>query len=243
MDASMRKKVLGEMLGDSKLIAKPICGAGGKYMMVFETRDKVSDMTLCKGFKTIENRHYQFLEDSLAGHQISATYDTEQGYIIECYAEKDPNIATFHGVDGLVYNKTFIPWFIRDHLFWSKQRECHVGNAFPTSLSVEVQARVWDVVDSIAKRMIHFGFDHQFFEAELIVFKTGKIALMEINGRPPVTMTSNAYMNVLQNGDPIAALLAMAHCHPVEPPTLKPGQHGLFGYLNMIGKGKVCNQG
>ena len=242
MDEIQACKVLEELPAAERIIIKPLFGHSGRNMEVVNSIDDVPVTDLLSSAAAMKmTGEYQFTESLASEYLPGGLYSTEPGYILEVYVDKDPAIATFHGVDGLVYGGQFIPWCIRDHIFWSKRRECHVGNAFPTSLSSEAQRQVWEVAAAVAKRMAEFGFDQQFFEVELIVFKTGKIVIMEINGRMPLTLTSRAYMEILHDGNPMAALIAMANGRTIQASTLKKGRHGIFAYLSMFGKAKVCS--
>ena len=242
MDEIQAGKILEELPAGERIIIKPHFGHSGRDMEVVASRGDVPVTKLLSSAASMKKTaDYHFI-DRLASEYLPARQcSTEPGYILEVYVDKDPAIATFHGVDCLVYGGKYIPWCIRDHIFWSKRRECHVGNAFPTSLSPEVQTQVWEVAAAVAKRMAEFGFDYQFFEVELIVSRTGKIVLMEINGRMPLTLTSRAYMEILENGDPVAAFMAMADGRTIQAPALKKGRHGIFAYLSMFGKAKVCS--
>ena len=238
-DQEELQQVLASLPSGEKVIAKPIFGNDSTSLKLMAHKNALLAGDFLASLAELKTAKSYLMHQSLMSNFLkNESYNTDEGYMIELYAEKDPAIATFHGVDGLIYRKTFIPWCIRDHMFWKVRRECHIGNAFPTSLAVDVQERVWKVTAAIAERMIEYGFDHQFFEAELIVFKTGKIVLMEINGRMPLTMTSEAY--VLINGDPTATILAMAECREIEQPTIEKGVHGVFAYMAMLNKGKVC---
>ena len=240
-DQEQLQQVLASLPSGEKVIAKPIFGSSSKSLKLMVNKNGVLAADFLASLPELKTVNSYLMQRSLISNFLkNKPYNPDQGYMIELYAEKDPAIATFHGVDGLIYNKSFIPWCIRDHMFWKGRRECHIGNAFPTSLAVDVQERVWKVAAAIAERMIQYGFDHQFFEAELIVFKTGKIALMEINGRLPLTMTSEAYADVLIRGEPTATILAMAEGRKIKQPTIKKGVHGVFAYMAMLNKGKVC---
>ena len=240
-DQERLQELLAALPSGEKVIAKPIFGSGSNSLTVMANKSGVLAADFLASLEKLKTGNSYLMAQSLVSNFMkNESYNLDQGYIIELYAEKDPAIASFHGVDGLIYRKTFIPWCIRDHMFWKGRRECHIGNAFPTSLAVDVQERVWKVTAAIAERMIEYGFDHQFFEAELIVFKTGKIMLMEINGRLPNTMTSEAYDNVLVDGDPTATMLAMGEGKKIKRPTIKNGMHGVFAYMAMLNKGKVC---
>ena len=239
-DPEKLKQVLASLPSEEKVIAKPIFGNGSRSLKLMANKKGVLAADFLASLAKLKTDNSYLMHQSMMSKFLkNKSYNTDEGYMIELYAEKDPAIATFHGVDGLIYRKTFIPWCIRDHMFWKGRRECHIGNAFPTSLAADVQERVWKVVAAIAERMIEYGFDHQFFEAELIVFKSGKIALMEINGRVPLTLTSEAYNDVLINGDPTSTILAMAEGEKIEQPTIKKGVHGVFAYMAMLNKGKV----
>ena len=239
-DQERLQEILASLPSGEKVIAKPIFGSGSNSLTLMPNKNGVLAADFLASLEKLKAGNSYLMTQSLVSNFMNnESYNLDQGYMIELYAEKDPAITSFHGVDGLIYNKSFIPWCIRDHLFWKGRRECHVGAAFPTSLTVDVQERVWKVAAAIAERMIKYGFDHQFFEAELIVFKTGKIVLMEINGRMPISMTSKAYDDVLVDGDPTATILAMGEGRKIKQPTIKKGMHGVFAYMAMLNKGKV----
>ena len=239
-DQEHLQQVLASLPIGEKVIAKPIFGNTSKSLKLMANKNGVLAADFLALFENLKTDNSFLITKSLMSNFMkNRSYNIDTGYMIELYAEKDPAIATFHGVDGLIYRKSYIPWCIRDHLYWQKRRECQICSAFPTSLSLDVQERVWKVAAAIAERMIQYGYDHQFFEAELIVFKTGKIALMEINGRMPMSMTSEAYSDVLVNGDPTATILAMGEGRKIEQPKPKNGVHGVFAYMSMLNKGKV----
>ena len=239
-DPEKLAQILAPLPSAQKIIAKPIFESASRSLKVMANKDEVLSADFLASMAELRTSHrYLLCKNVIKEHMSNGTYNFDQGYMIEQYVSKNPDIATFHGVDGLVYKKSFIPWCIRDHLFWTQRRECHIGNAFPSSLPSEVQERVWEVAASIANKLIEYGFDHQFFEAEVMVFKTGRITLMEINGRIPMTMMSSVYTDVLNNGDPTATILAMADEEMIEPPTFKKDLHGIFAYISTLKKGKV----
>ena len=222
-----------------KIIAKPIFSNGSFSLKVMASKEEALSCNFFDSLDTLKaDKQYLWYRNILSVFLENSTYSFDQGYLVELYADKD--VATFHGVDCLIYKKTLLPWCIRDQLYWDRRKECHIGSAFPTKLSLAVQEKVGEVVQHLATQLIDLGYDHQFFEAELIVFKTGKIALMEINGRMPATMTSTAYSDVLQNGDPIETFVSMAEDKNIEAPSLMTDRHGLFAQMVTFGKGKVC---
>ncbi|CAH1799118.1 unnamed protein product [Owenia fusiformis] len=158
--------------------------------------------------------------------------------MLEQYIDIIQEPVSIHGVDGLVSHGKIVPWAIGDNIYWPHRPQCFQGCGFPSALSRYTQEEIWKVFHALVENLQKFGFDNEFVDVELFVFRDGTFKLMEINGRAFHFMFK-IYDEILNKGDITEAYLSVNRGITPEQPTLKPNQFGLFAYLSTFGSGKV----
>ena len=138
-----------------------------------------------------------------------------------------------------ICDRDITPWAIGDWAYWPSEPDFMQQHFLPSILPEETQARIWQTYDTLARKLINFGFDYQFLDIEVFVCDDGEVRLMEANPRMS-TVFIPQYLCVMR-ADPLETLLdslqGKRHLQRIE----FTGKHSSTVFLPTLISGRVSD--